>query len=410
MATYSEDSIVPIAPFTRQRDGGEVVIGLPAKGAFVALPEEAVDLLDLLAKGETVGQVSDRYYEQHGQRPDLEGLLQHLAEYGFIQDVPLQSESSIISAPESQAPHRYHFESFPIPLARALFSPPVLMATAALFCAAVLAMSLNRAIIPWPHYLYFPIHRTLSAVIVTFCGYLALIIHEFSHLIAARAVGVSSRFSIGHRLWYLVAETDLTGLWTLPRQRRYLPFLAGSIADILFGSVLVITIYISVRMQWLSPYAFQIFEAILFTYVMRVVWQCFLFVRTDFYYVIATYLGCRNLLGDTEKYLRGFFSPVGSPRRAKVLEIPIQELRIVRYYSVVWLGGRLAALALLCFVTLPVAMRYLYSTFTLFKDGFRGNSLRYIDSVVFLILVLGPLAAGIALWLKGLAERQGATV
>ena len=67
---------------------------------------------------------------------------------------------------------------------------------------------------------------------MTIFTYGGIFVHELAHLIAARAVGVNSRMGISHRLWYLVAETDLTGLWSVTRNQRYLPMLAGMIVDL----------------------------------------------------------------------------------------------------------------------------------------------------------------------------------
>ena len=58
-------------------------------------------------------------------------------------------------------------------------------------------------------------------------GVLTIVWHEGWHWLAARAAGVPARFRISQRGMFLVAETDLTLLLTLPRRRRYAPLLAG---------------------------------------------------------------------------------------------------------------------------------------------------------------------------------------
>jgi hypothetical protein len=59
---YTRDSIVAVRSFTRQREGEEVVIGSPETGVFLAVPPEAVEFLDLLALGKSLGEVSDLYF------------------------------------------------------------------------------------------------------------------------------------------------------------------------------------------------------------------------------------------------------------------------------------------------------------------------------------------------------------
>ena len=56
-------------------------------------------------------------------------------------------------------------------------------------------------------------------------------LHECAHWLAARAVGVPARIRISRRLFFLAFETDLTGLWSVPRRRRFGAILAGMALD-----------------------------------------------------------------------------------------------------------------------------------------------------------------------------------
>src|ERR1700761_5361563 len=80
---YTNNSIVVVHPFTRQQEGEEVVIGNVAAGVFLALPVEVVELLDLLATGKSVGEVSAIYRDATGETPDLEDLLTSLDAKGI---------------------------------------------------------------------------------------------------------------------------------------------------------------------------------------------------------------------------------------------------------------------------------------------------------------------------------------
>src|SRR6201999_3517219 len=108
-------------------------------------------------------------------------------------------------------------------------------------------------------------------------SYIAVFLHEFGHLVATRAVGVNSRMGISHRLWYLVAETDLTGLWSVPRNQRYLPMLAGMIIDITVLSLIVLLLLCQdLRLFMLSSFSLHLLRAMAFTNLMRILWECFL--------------------------------------------------------------------------------------------------------------------------------------
>jgi hypothetical protein len=46
-------------------------------------------------------------------------------------------------------------------------------------------------------------------------------VHELAHLAAARSLGVPARIGLSTRLFYLVAQTDVSGIWAAPRRARY---------------------------------------------------------------------------------------------------------------------------------------------------------------------------------------------
>src|SRR5579872_6394306 len=133
---YRLDSVVGVRPFTRQRDGEEVVIGVPDKGVFLALPPEAVDLLDQFAAGKTVGEVADFYREATGETPDLEDFLSVLESHGLIDPASSGSADSRNIGQPIREP-KVHFSGFPQLLAQRLFSYPVLACAAALIALAI---------------------------------------------------------------------------------------------------------------------------------------------------------------------------------------------------------------------------------------------------------------------------------
>lgn len=406
---YEPESRVAVFPFTRQRDGGEVVIGRPDRGVFLALPEDAVEVLDWLSVGDSVGEAEERYRQKYGVAADVPDLLELLESKGLVQPRAAASDGgeAWTAGVDGAAGRRFHFEHVPESLARRVFGRPALLAAGAVVALALAAIVLDPAAVPGRSALYFPRHRTLYALVLLAASYFTLFAHEFGHLLAGRALGVSSRMGIGHRLWVLVAETDLTGLWAVPRQDRYLPLLAGAILDAASASLLILA-SAAVDRGWLAlpDGLVRLGRAMIFVYLMRLLWQCFFFVRTDFYFVLANYFNCKNLLGDTETYLRNrlarlarWIDPVDQSH------IPPREMRIVRLYAWIWIAGRLLALSLLVLVTIPVGIRYFHALWATIAAGYRSNRYAYVDAVVMACFTLVPLAIGTTLWVASLARR-----
>jgi len=406
---YTRDSIVAVRPFTRQREGEEVVIGSPETGLFLALPLKAVELLDLLALGKSVGEVSDLYFEDTGETPDLEDLLHHLETKGIVEP----QLAGLAGEEQSRRPVRerkYHFSSFPQSIASLLFGRLALTCVAALIALALAAILRDHSLMPVPMDLVFYQQRALSWTLLTLFTYFGIFLHEMAHLVAARSVGVNSRMGISHRLWYLVAETDLTGLWSVPKKQRYLPLMAGMILDAAIASLLVLSLFAERQhFFYISPLALRLFRAMAFTNLMRILWEFFLFVRTDLYFVVVTYLNCKNLLVDTRAFLRNQVARV-TPRISAVDQsgIPPTERRAIRTYAALYLAGRAWAFVTLFWVTIPVCLGYWGSLVPAFRVGYAANPSDFLDALTASMYFLIPTMAGFVFWAGALIRPKGA--
>jgi putative peptide zinc metalloprotease protein len=409
MDMYTRDMVVAVRPFTRQREGEEVIIGSTETGVFLAVPPEAVELLEHLAQGKSVGEVSDLYQQTHGEVPDLDDFLSLLQGKGIIEPLAENNGGGVSpSTSRRSARPRYHFNNFPQPLAQRLFSHPVLAGGFVLIALALGAIIRYPSLLPMPHDLYFPDHRALTWTILIAASYATTFVHELGHLLAARAVGVNSRIGISHRLWYLVAETDLTGLWAVPKRQRYMPMLAGVLIDAVSAALLVLLLFAHLE-EWLvlPSLWLRLVRAMAFTYLMRIVWQFFLFVRTDLYYVIATLFNCRNLLSDTQVFLRNQIARViPSIRPMDQSGIPASERRAIRGYAVLWVAGRIWALSTLLLVTVPVGLSYVRNLGGAFRAGYSANPSDFTDAVVLTTYFLVPTMAGLMLWIGSIVRRE----
>src|SRR5436305_7789311 len=308
MAQYERNQRVFVYPFTRQPDGDEVVVGRVDTATYLALPPEAVELLDLLAAGYTVGDAQDAFAARHGEVPDMEdflGLLEtHRLAAAEDHGATLAMEAAAV-APTVGGAVQYHFTRIPTWLAQAIFGKVSLVSCALVVALGLAAIALDPSLFPTRSTMIFPRHSGLMLLTLASLSYVSIFLHEMAHVLAERSVGVPSRLGIGHRLWVVVIEADLTALWSVPRGQRYLPFLAGPIVDSVSGAVLVLLLAGEKHGLWaFAPTAYALIRAMTFVYLMAVSWQFFFFVRTDLYYVIAAHFSCKNLLRDAEAFLR----------------------------------------------------------------------------------------------------------
>jgi hypothetical protein len=414
------NSVVSVYPFTRQLDGEDIVIGRSDTGVFLVLPPDAVELLDHLAAGKTVVQAQALYQEKYNEVPDLGDLLEVLESHGFVQfpqtkRTKTETTASILRSTESRSlskpvadSRRFHFAQFPQSLAQRIFSRPALITYGAIVGLALIAVTLDPLILPtWQAYFF---NKNISLMLCLLTGFnvFTVFLHEMAHLVAARAIGVSCRLGISHRLWILVAETDMTGIWNVPRNHRYLPFLAGPLLDAVSASILLLVLFVH-KQGWipLHPMALQFAQMLVLSYLLALLWQCYFFLRTDFYYVVANFFGCRSLMKDTQVFIRNQVSRM--VRRGRIIDqsnIPKAEMRVIRCYSIVYVLGRVAALSSLIGIGFPVMWNYIHLLGSTWSAGYSANPNAFIDATVLGLLFFGFQGTGFGLWIYSLRRRR----
>lgn len=419
MNSYLADRKVIVFPFVQRPDGDETIIANAANTSFLALPSSAVDILTWLAQKKTVSEAQALYEQKYGEVPDMEDFLSLLESEGFVapdvEEVLDAAETPQLSTPVVNVPQansmRYHFESISQDFARRFFSRPILLCCAFLICLSLVLTLFDPAIIPPPQVLVFKQDLTLMSIGLYLFIFATVFLHEMAHLLAARAAGVPARMGISHRLWILVAQTDMTGIWLLPRRQRYLPVLAGSLLDAVCAALLMVLLFLQ-HQGWIIMAAIPLLlcRVALFTYLFRLLWQCYLFVQTDFYYLLAIVFNCKNLMGDTETLLLNLCSRfLPFIQRADQSDIPLHEMRFIRVYAYIWIIGRIAAFLSLFLITIPILAGYFLEIGAFLLRGQLPRSLALADVVGWAILIVMPFIlqiAGFALWMRSLYLRR----
>jgi len=101
----------------------------------------------------------------------------------------------------------------------------------------------------------------------------------------------------------------MNALLSVPRRKRYLPFLAGMLTDAVLVSALTL-MAAALRGHGIPSWCPSLCLAVAFTCVFRLVWQFMLYLETDVYYVVATALRCSDLQNATRYFVRAQFRRV----------------------------------------------------------------------------------------------------
>jgi hypothetical protein len=142
-------------------------------------------------------------------------------------------------------------------------------------------------------------------------------------------------------------------------------------------------------------------------HLLNLLWQCNFFLRTDFYYVLANFFGCKNLMKDTEDFLRTLTAKWLRQKKSRdISHIPTRELRVVRGYAIVWLLGRANMLWIFATITLPLMWAYLTRISSILGSGFSHDPFLFIDALVLGIITVTFPLVGLWVWIRSLLYQK----
>lgn len=395
--TVSFDPDVPLSvyPLTFLDEGDEVTVGRTDTNTFAVLPADGAALLRQLAGGMSPRQGRQWYAEQYGEDVDMDEFLAALDELELL---------APRGDPTVAAPAKVRWQR----LGRALFSPVAWVCYMLLVAAAVVAMARQPELVPQYRNLFFT-HYLVILELGLYLGQLPLILlHEAFHALAGRRLGLPSRLGIGFRLYFLVFETTLDGLVVVPRRRRYLPMLAGLLADVLIIAALTL-VAAGLRTAGGVPAAVGGFLlALAFATVLRIAWQFYFFLRTDIYYLVVTVLGCVDLHATARAMLANRFRRLLGRTDRLVDESAWhpRDRAVARWYSWLMLAGYTFLIAVAAVAVVPAALR-MVSIFVSHLDG-SSSVLGVADSLVFLGLNIAQFAIVGVLAVRSRARARAA--
>lgn len=271
-------------------DGEDYIVARPELGVYVAIPRPGVVLIQALQDGASLAVAADRAGDAAGEEVDATDFIAGLRAAGLLSssgDAGLRVTGKRVG----------WVERIPRAAVKPLFGRIAWASYVAAAVAAVLLLMLRPDLRPIFDDIWFltdPIW-SLLALIAT-----SLIItagHECWHWLAGRALGVPARFRVSRRGLFIVFESDLSELVTLPRRARYSPMLAGMAFDVtLLAAALLLRLGFREEVISFPPALDRFLGAVIFVQLVVLVWQvCGVAFRSDSYAILANALRCHNL-------------------------------------------------------------------------------------------------------------------
>jgi len=381
--TISDNSSVQFFPLHRNPDeNGNFLIGRPETSTFIVLPKIGIEIIDLLQNGMTVGEVKQEIAARYGEEPKLESFLQGLLKRNLIERI-----DATWMGKEAAIPH-YHFAGVKQQQVAWMVSKPAWVVYVLLAWGVVALLGTHPQYIPktddWFFTKSFAVVRLTGFVI----GWLLVAAHELAHLFFAKALGVEGRFSISNRLFNLVAQTDITGLWAVEKGKRYWAHMAGMILEVcLVFFCLCLLLINDIGLFLLPGIVYRLLKAIILLKLWGLAWQFNFYMRTDVYFMISNFFGCKSLMGDSRNFAKNWLARL-FPRIQVVNQknIPAREMKAVRIYAGFFLIGTVIALANFFLLTLPITLTFLWTAWLGISNGYASDPARFIDGVIVILL------------------------
>jgi hypothetical protein len=376
----------------------DVIVGRIDNDSFAAFPEDGAELLKQLQQGLSLEAASTWYQEHYGEALDMADFLETLKDLQFIQSEPTEA-SSPTEVTGSTGRNTWQL------IGRAFFSLPawiIYIAFVAYTCYLWWHAPYLRVT---PRSIFFSPYYTVIELGLLFGQIPGILFHEAFHVLAGKRLNINSRLGVGRRFILLVFETQLTGLWSVPRRQRYLPYLAGMLGDILWFSLLLNLANLTSAPG--HPSLFGAFcLALAFATSLRFFWQFYFYLQTDIYYAISNATRCIDLQQTTRRYLLNRFSRLLG--RTDTLQDEEEwhpnDRRFAPWYAPIYCLGYVFTFAVFLFAILPVTIQFLSAFLMRLFHGV-GYQQNFWDTILFLGMNLAQLLLVLGIFLREVRKK-----
>ncbi|WP_306008784.1 PqqD family protein [Bacillus sp. MMSF_3353] len=363
-----------------QKEGEDFTVGDPVREIFIRVPVEAIEIINLLDGKHSIEMIEKILIEQKEIEIDVLDFVNSLKRLKLIFRVDGIEWYSL----EGKGSNKYL-----LALSNVFFNKKViyLYCLFPIFCLIMLILSPQLL----PSYTDFFLFNNIGLNMLVFfsISWILTFFHELSHYLAALKAGANVKFRLSLRLYWLVVEADMTSLWGQEKKKRYVPFLGGIFWDFF-------ALFISFCLQFIlleQSIFYGISRLIGIIVFLKLGMHLFLFIKTDLYYVFINYKNIPNLHYTSRVFLSKFIGSKES--RIFWTEIPDEEKRVVKWFSVLYVIGVFVSIFMLLFYQLPIMyvaiQRSVYAVTQYsflswgFLDGFFALLIMFVEGAIWLI-------------------------
>jgi putative peptide zinc metalloprotease protein len=332
----TDSSRIELVDLSITANDDSFMVGDLAHGEFIEVPQIAVVVINALREGHSVGEAAHIARTHAGADVDVADFVTVLREVGFVTSV----DGVALAAGSPELTDGGRAGAVAARLARPLYSAPAMIGYGLLFLACGAALVAVPWLRPSYHQLFFLSNPVLSIALLNLVTMPLLLLHEVAHWLGARVEGIPARITLTRRYYFMVAQTDLSGLWALSPRRRLAPLLAGLAFETVTTAALL-ACRASQHFGWWhpAPLVSGLISALVLLQIFGISFQFALFLRTDLYGVLITCLGCRNLSRVSRLSMIGLYRRRTTAEESELASADQKDRAVARWYGWVQAGG-----------------------------------------------------------------------
>lgn len=370
--------------FKGEEEDGFMLVGRRDIGFYVSLPLEGIELIDLLDSGKTIGEVKKILKEKYEEEIEIKGFIKDMITNEMVKRID-DFEVATTSRQQKDLFNRITGKHVGW-----MFSKYAWVVYIGMAVSCLIIFALVPGYIPRPRDFFFHSWYSVAVGFMFFFGWILIVFHEFAHLFAAKSMGIEGNFSLSNRLFFVVVQTDVSNIWTVPREKRYTVYFAGMAWDTVMIFVCLLLLLLSDKgLVTLPTLWYNFLKAVIFVRVWGIIWQFRFNMKTDIYYVVGNYFRGRDLMVDAQTYIKnilsGFWNRIKKVDMSSILG---HEMRAIKFYASLYLLGTSVMLATYFLRDIPILMIQVTRAIEGITIGYNASPADFIDAVILVALTV----------------------
>ncbi len=370
------NTTLSLVPLEIRKEKKRFIIEDQFSGDFFEMPEICIDAINLINQGKQLCEIEQILKIKYpNEVVNILDFAEQLKDLNLIDSI----DSVKIEKQEIQK-EQLGFLWISSKIGKFFFNKFTYALYSSIFILNILLFLVNPSLFPQHKDIFvfdIMIFNVLLWMVFTF---ISVLFHEFGHVIAMRAYNLPTKLEIGHRMFFVVFETDMSTVWKLPSKDRNVLFLAGiSFDSILLFAALIFQLFFHTE----SGIILGLINLAVFDIVLRMIFQCCFYMKTDLYFVLENSTGCYNLMENAKQTIRKKLSPF----KLKLMDDIVfsGEKRTVSTFTVFYFLGYVITIALYFMYFIPEVIHAGKQLLPGF--GKPPTSLAFWDAVLFTLQV-----------------------